>query len=139
MVCRALLVTALLLMQAFAADSAELPLIPMPQRIEPGSGSFEISAKTKLMVGDPRADEAARYFGELLFQARGFRPETVQSTASQPDKRSVLFTIDADAAAGNPEAYELDINSRSIRLVANDARGLLYGAITLWQLLSASP
>src|SRR5689334_10697305 len=62
MVCRALLVTALLLMQAFAADSAELPLIPMPQRVEPGAGSFDVNAQTKLMVGDQRTEEAARYF-----------------------------------------------------------------------------
>lgn len=139
MVCRCLLLASLLLMQAIAADSAELPVIPMPQRVDVASGSFEMSRETKLQVGDPRAEAASRYFGELLFQTRGFRPETVQSTASQPDKKSILFTIDVEAAAGNAEGYDLEISSKSIRLAANDPRGLMYGAITLWQLMSATP
>ncbi|NJO13673.1 MAG: family 20 glycosylhydrolase, partial [Gammaproteobacteria bacterium] len=61
------------------------------------------------------------------------------STASQPDKESILFVVDADAAVGSPEGYDLDINAKSIRVAANDPRGLLYGAVTLWQLLSAGP
>jgi hexosaminidase len=138
MVCRYLLVASLLLMQAVAADSAELPLIPMPQRVEPMSGSFDVSAATKLLVGDPRAETAARYFGDLLFQSRGFRPETVQSTASQPAKDSILFTVEAGAAA-SPEGYDLEITSKNIRIAASDPRGVLYGAVTLWQLLSADP
>jgi len=139
MMCRCLLVTALLLMQSFAADGAELPVIPLPQRVEPASGSFDVASDTKLLIGDPRAAATALYFGDLLFQSRGFRPETVQSTASQPAKGSILFTLDATAVPGSPEAYDLEITSKSIRLVANDPRGLLYGAVTLWQLLSASP
>lgn len=138
MVCRYLLVASLLLMQAFAADSAELPLIPMPQRVEPASGSFDVSASTKLLVGDPRAEAAARYFGDLLFQSRGFRPATEQSTASQPPKDSILFVVDLATAPASPEAYEIDVTPKSIRVAANDPRGLLYGAVTLWQLLSAS-
>src|SRR5687768_3830874 len=98
MMCRCLLVASLLLLPAIGADSAELPLIPMPQRIESMSGSFDVSRETKLLVGDPRAAAAARYFGDLLFQARGFRPEIGQSTASQPPKRAMLFTLDPDAA-----------------------------------------
>ncbi len=137
MMCRCLIVACLLL-QAITADSAELSVIPLPNRIEPMSGSFDVNRETKLLVGDPRAEASARYFGDLLFQVRGFRPEIVQSTATQPAKRSMLFTIDVDAAAGSPEGYDLDITSKSIRLAANDARGLMYGAITLWQLLSTS-
>jgi hexosaminidase len=139
MVCRCLLVASLLLTQAFAAVSAELPLIPMPQRVEPMSGNFDVNASTKLLIGDPRADAAARYFGELLFQSRGFRPEAIQSTASQPDNDSILFVVDANAAPGSPEGYDLEISPKSTRIAANDPRGLLYGAVTLWQLLSATP
>jgi len=139
MVCRCLLVASLLLLSAVGADSAELPLIPMPQRVEPLSGSFDVSRDTKLLIGDPRAEAAARYFGDLLFQARGFRPETVQSTASQPPKKTMLFTLDADAAAASPEGYDLEITSKSIRLAASDPRGLMYGAVTLWQLLTSNP
>jgi hexosaminidase len=138
MLCRCLLVAALLL-PAIAADCAELSIIPLPQRVEPQSGSFDVSGTTKLLVGDPRAESSARYFSDLLFQARGFRPELMQSTASQPLKKSMLFTLDQDVAPGNPEGYTLDINSRNIRLAANDQRGLMYGAITLWQLLTSSP
>ena len=139
MVCRYLVVASLLLLPMIAADCAELPVIPIPQRVEALSGSFDVSSETRLLVGDPRAEPTARYFGDLLFQARGFRPEIVQSTSSQPAKRSMLFTLDQDAAAGNAEGYDLEITSKSIRLAANDARGLMYGAVTLWQLLSGTP
>jgi hexosaminidase len=138
MLWRWLLAAALLLTQTLVAESAELPVIPMPQRVEPLSGSFDVDKQTKLMIGDPRAEAAARYFGDLLMQSRGFRPETAQSTASQPDKKSILFTLDPEASPLSPEGYDLEISGKSIRLAASDPRGLMYGAITLWQLLSGS-
>lgn len=118
-----------------AERSAEISLIPLPASIEMTGGSLVVSAQTQVVfAGDPRVREIAHYFGDLLQRTRGLRPVIVQSSAAEPPKRAVVFTL-ADGV-GSPEAYQLDISSKGAVVTANDARGLFNGAVTLWQLLT---
>jgi hexosaminidase len=48
----------------------------------------------------------------------------------------VRLELDA-AAAASPEGYVLEVSNDGIALRAPDARGLFYGAVTLWQLATA--
>ena len=45
----------------------------------------------------------------------------------------------AGTASRSPEAYTLDVQPRRVVLSATDPRGLLYAAVTLWQLSTAGP
>jgi hexosaminidase len=131
-----------------SAAAATVNVIPLPAQIESRSGSFAIEAGTRLAIPrDPRAARVARYFAELLLRTRGVKLKTVEST-SVPKAGVIVFELTARAgspdraarasghAAGvsNPEAYILDISPDRAVLSASDPRGLLYAAVTLWQL-----
>jgi hexosaminidase len=128
--------------------AATVNVIPLPAQIESRSGSFAIEAGTRLAIPrDPRAARVARYFAELLLRTRGVKLKTVEST-SVPKAGVIVFELTARAGApdraarasshaagvSNPEAYILDISPDRAVLSASDPRGLLYAAVTLWQL-----
>ena len=131
-----------------SAAAATVNVIPLPAQIESRSGSFAIEAGTRLAIPrDPRAARVARYFAELLLRTRGVKLKTVEST-SVPKAGVIVFELTARAGApdraartsghapgvSNPEAYILDISPDRAVLSASDPRGLLYAAVTLWQL-----
>ena len=130
-----------------AAATAVLSVIPAPAHVESRPGAFVIRASTQLTIPrDPRAARAARYFADLLQKTRGIQLATDESGAGHI-AHSIVFRLDALAAGSsktssrtesNPEAYSVDISPNRIILSARDPRGLLYAAVTLWQLCTAS-
>ena len=126
------------------AASVDVSVIPMPAQIESRSGGFAIGAGTRLVIPrDPRAARVARYFAELLQKTRGIRLETVSGAA--PATGVIVFRLGspadvsgAPAMASSPEAYTLDVSPNRVVLSARDPRGLLYAAVTLWQLSTSS-
>lgn len=118
-----------------------ISVIPEPAHIEPRAGRFAMGAGTHLSVGrDPRTRGVARYFAALLKETRGIElqidasgnhlPHSIEFGLTAPPVRSI-------EARSNPEAYEIDISSDRIKLSAHDPRGLLYAAVTLWQLYTS--
>ena len=118
---------------------------------------------------DPRAARVARYFAELMLATRGVQLSMApavgakSSTAPVPTGGAnspasprpvgsapgiIVFELrpagpaprtgGAPLARG-PEAYTLDVDSSRVVLSATDPRGLLYAAVTLWQLSTAGP
>lgn len=119
-----------------AERAADISLIPWPASLEMTGGSLTIEPQTQIVVdGDASVRVVAHYFGDLVERARGWRPVIVQGTAQGAPKRSVVFTLVNDAAAGQ-EAYTLDVSGRGAIVSAADPRGLFNGAVTLWQLLT---
>jgi hexosaminidase len=134
---------------AFPATSdAGINVIPLPAQIESRSGSFAIRAGTRLVIPhDPRAAPVARYFADLVQKTCGIRLETTESMAG-PKAGAIIFRIGSQARTSNPavaasnlatparspEGYTLDVSPDRIVLSASDPRGLLYAAVTLWQL-----
>lgn len=130
---------------AFAAVPEAIPalgIIPAPARVEARSGGFAIGAGTRLSIPrGPRAARVARYFADLLEQTRRIKLATDESGADRAS-HSIVFRLDASAAgsskaSSNPEAYTAEISSDRVVLSASDARGLLYAAVTLWQLCTS--
>jgi hexosaminidase len=127
---------ALCALTAGAAPRGELDLLPTPAQLELQRGAFELDARTPLFVSDdPEALATAHYFGELLFRARGIRTEIVRGAHSRGGRDVIQFTLSGDAAA-NVESYTLAIAPEGVQLTAATPRGLFYGALTLWQLLT---
>src|SRR5690606_27752028 len=50
----------------------------------------------------------------------------------------IRFVIDPAASPDAAEGYVLEVAGDGIRVAASDERGLFYGAVTLWQLLSSA-
>jgi hexosaminidase len=134
------------LMVGGGARAAVPGVIPAPAHLESRSGAFVIRTGTRLLIRrDPRAARAARYFADLLQQTRGIRLATDESPAGHT-AHSIIFRLDARRTASsktssstdsNAEAYAIDISPDRIVVSASDPRGLLYAAVTLWQLCTS--
>ena len=66
---------------------------------------------------------------DLVQKTRGIKLETVSGASG-----AVVFRLGPPDGKFNPEGYTLDISSDRAVLSAHDPRGLLYAAVTLWQL-----
>ncbi|MGH8137279.1 MAG: family 20 glycosylhydrolase [Steroidobacteraceae bacterium] len=123
--------------QRTEAPDTTVDVVPQPAYVQPQPGVFEIRAGTRLSAyGDVRAARIARYFADLLRRTRGMALEVAARQGAAGSARSIVFRIDGHSAA-NPEAYTLNILPDHIELSAGDQRGLLYAAVTLWQLCTS--
>src|SRR5271168_3454598 len=112
---------------------AHAGVIPLPAKIVPGDGSFEIGAATEIKVpkGDADAENAARYLVELWQRSNALALPVAVGASATTDS-----TITFQRAPGlGPEGYKLKIGPHRITVAASSGAGLFYGAMTLWQLL----
>ncbi len=112
-----------------------LPLIPQPASVKVGEGRFTLDADTAV-IGEGQAATVARQFIDLLGRTT---PLKLRDAAAADGAPAIVFALDASAAQSSPEAYSLTVAPEGVRVSAADARGLFYGAVTLWQLLSGEP
>ncbi|HEY0802655.1 MAG TPA: family 20 glycosylhydrolase [Steroidobacteraceae bacterium] len=120
------------------AGAQQAAVIPLPAKITPGSGSFELSAATVIQVPQGRRDasEAARYVADLWKRTNGLMLPVVSESAAAPHESLIRFQ---QQPGFGPEAYRLEVAPHRITVSATTAAGLFYGAVTLWQLLPAGP
>ncbi len=111
------------------AQQPALPLIPMPAAVTPGTGTLRIDNGAGVVAAEN--DKGARNAAMLLIgQVKTDRGLTLSSAASGP----VRFV--RDKSVEGDEAYRLDIGSTGATIRASGDRGLIWGAMTLAQLLS---
>lgn len=112
------------------AQQQALPLLPMPANIVRGTGSFTVTAGAGIAVpaGDADAAGAAQLLIAHVASTRGL------ALRVSGDAASIRF--ERDAAMVGAEAYRLTVDARGIRIAAATRAGLIYGAMTLAQLLS---
>lgn len=119
---------------AAAAMTVPISIIPAPRELTRVAGQFAVTASTPVVFesGSP-AEATARYFTDLLQSTRG-----MALTARDSDESGAIsFKLLADEGAADDEGYSLDASPRGITVSARSPRGLFYGAVTLWQLLTA--
>ena len=115
-------------------------VIPLPAETVAGAGSFTIGPGILVRVppGDRDAAAAARYLVELWTRTNHLTLPVMAATTGTPGIDTIGFRrkIEFRRAGGfGPEAYELRVAPQRITVTAGTAAGLLYGAVTLWQLL----
>lgn len=115
------------------ADAASVALIPAPASIQRGAGSFELDGRTPVVAMDSGSSSAAAAFSE--FVARSHRLDLKILAGGAASRSVIQFRIDPGAVGTAPESYTLVVEPKSVKVSARDARGLFYGAVTLWQLL----
>jgi len=115
--------------------AARPAVIPAPERAELLGGEFSLAPQTRIASGnDAGSQRVAQYFAELLRRSSGLSLQVGERPDPAPAQGGIAFLIDRDADA-SPEAYSLSILPQGVTVSASDPRGLLYGAVTLWQLL----
>jgi hexosaminidase len=128
-----------------AVSESDINVIPRPAQIEARPGGFAIRAGTRLIIPrDRRAARVALYFADLIEKTHGIRLVTASGSGATSgaitfQRRTRGGVHDANAAGLSPEAYALEVSPDRVVLSASDARGLLYAAVTLWQLSTPSP
>ena len=109
------------------APISEAGLIPLPQEISDGSGTFEVTAETGIqLVG---TSEKLTSIGDFL--ANSLRPATGFSLPVSKDSGEIILEL---TGSGPSEAYELQISDKEVRITASGEAGLFYGVQTLIQL-----
>ena len=116
-------------------ESGPLPLIPMPVALERGTGHFELTPGSALVVNGEGAAGPARYFADLVERTRGLRlTQRKDGDASAGD--AIVFQLQPGTARSDgDESYRLSITPHRITLTAGTPHGIFNGAVTLWQLL----
>jgi hexosaminidase len=116
-----------------AAPSA-VSIIPAPRELTYGQGSFIVSRDTRVVAKEPQSTQVAQYFTDLLQRTRGL-PLSVSATNQSGGVISFELVSGTGADA---EGYSLFASPERIHVVSQSARGLFYGAVTLWQLLAST-
>ena len=120
-------------------ETRGLPVIPAVANAEARTGQFQVRSGTLLVVSaDPRAEHIARYLRDLAARTTGVQLAIAPAGGSVPLRGIIALELDATLPAAHPEAYELAILPERAEIRAREPRGLFYGAVTLWQLLTAS-
>src|SRR5690606_32585034 len=121
-----------------AAERVASPaLIPAPASLVQAEGSFRFDAGTRVHADGEAARRVADGFIAMLAAGGGVKPAIAPVDESTAD--DIQFVIDPAASPEEVEGYVLDVTRDGIRVAASDERGLFYGAVTLWQLLSSAP
>jgi hexosaminidase len=119
-----------------AAGAGGVDIVPRPQIVELApTGSVRLGQGAALLAprGDASAMRTARWLAALALRSRGLRLVPVaKATARQP---AIVF--ERRLGSGQSEAYTLDVAHGRVIIAASSDAGLLYGAVSLWQLMTA--
>ena len=114
--------------------------LPQPAEMHPAAqGSVRVSDGDRVLVqaaGDGQALTVAEHFAELVAGTRGLhlRVETRQDADSPA--AAIAFRLDTHADVASDAGYRITIGDGRIEVTARTPRGLFYGSVTLWQLLT---
>ncbi len=122
---------ALLALAGPAAAAAEVDVIPRPLAVVAGTGpGLRLSPDTAIVV--PANDRGAALVRRQLATLLHLPPRG-RGVASE----AIVFR--RGPVAGGPEAYRLAISAHRATITASGTAGLRYGAVTVWQLATATP
>ena len=129
------------------AQQPEISVIPLPAKVQLGSGRLVIDQSFSLSnegAKDPRIDRATQRFLVNLSHQTGM-PIGFPLTSNAAANRKSVLIIRADHAGkpfpefGENESYTLDITSSGATLSAPDTLGVLHGLETFLQLVQPAP
>lgn len=114
-----------------AQKKMNLPLIPLPEKMEPGKGNFEINEFTVLFSNDENTLNDLNFLQAYIVDHYNI---TLKATIGSPMKKSVFVKQNTSM---EPDEYSLIIDSLNIRIEGGSGAGVFYGIQTLIQLLPA--
>ncbi len=110
-------------------EAQELHIIPQPNEIIQGEGSFKITPNTKISFTNS-SKNLVNNLQDFFKDQFNFSLKTIEKESIKED--NISFKKDLSLS---DEAYELSIENNKIIICANDETGWFYGAQTLKQLL----
>ncbi len=107
-------------------------LIPLPVKVERGSGEFVLTGKTTILT-DATMSGVGRYLAGTLQPVTGFKL-TCKQRSGQPSG-AVTIRVSADMAGLGDEGYRLEVKPDRVEIAASKPAGAFYACQTLRQLL----
>ena len=108
--------------------AAEITVIPKPQQMEIGEGSYRLDAQTGI-----DAPEGARAQEMVSFLREAVRAQTGIALSRSEHAHGIVLAI--DPTVKGEEAYRLSVTPRGVIIQASSNKGLFWGVQTLRQLL----
>jgi len=116
-------------------DTAWMGLLPVPRELAVEPGKFIVEATTPVSyTGGDGAARVARFLVETMQRDRKLG---LAAPKEGTQNRGINFVTSKENFA--PEGYSLVVGSNGVTITAGSDAGLFYGAVTLWQLLTARP
>ncbi|WP_233842690.1 family 20 glycosylhydrolase [Dyella sp. 2HG41-7] len=107
---------------------AEVTILPKPQHLEAGEGSYRIDAHTGIDAPDgSRAQEIVAFLRDAV------REQTGIELSRSPHAHGIVLAI--DPTVSGDEAYRMAVTPSGIVIQASSDKGLFWGVQTLRQLL----
>ncbi len=121
----------ILSMPLFSAgrDSIDV-IIPKPQKMIPGKGTFLFSTQTRYFSNTDLSQNAIKYLQLHLKRNSGYS----LAPGSRTGMQTVSFLYDRKKVA-KPEGYMLHIQKKKIVVSARDKAGFFYAVVSLMQLM----
>jgi hexosaminidase len=116
---------------------AVAPIIPAPAELVAHPGVFAL--RDGAYVSIPQGAQvrcSADYLIGLVRASHGLSLKVRVQRQEAPREGAITFAL-TGVPKPSPESYELEVSSTGVLVRAGDPRGLFYGAVTLWQLISA--
>jgi hexosaminidase len=124
-----------------ATSAQELSVIPAPLSATwlPGTVEIQDGAVVSYSAGDTAAKFAAQHFVDLVQRTRGMRLIAKPALSGSHFTPLIAITRTVSVAGmRRMEAYDLHVSPQQITISADDDAGLLYGTVTLWEMLTAT-
>jgi hexosaminidase len=127
-----------------AQTNANVSLMPLPARMQPGTGALKIDEHfTVAFTGyrEARLDRTAERFMVQLHRATGI----VFVSQAGPDPTKAILTVTTDRESktvqevGEDESYTLEVTPAAAKLHAANPLGVLHGLQTFLQLVAITP
>ncbi|MCR5879377.1 family 20 glycosylhydrolase [Phenylobacterium sp. J367] len=115
-----------------SAVQAAPDITPKPVSMAEAAGALRISDGATLKIDNPADRKTAAFLADLTARAGGPKLKL-----SQAPRLAVITFARGDVA--DPEGYRLEVSSQGVLVTARTEAGMFYGAMTLWQLLTAEP
>mgnify|MGYP000896163522 FL=1 len=123
-----LLLLTLMINPTTTAKDFRPALIPKPEKTEWLSGTFNVSAKTKIISTDK---ELSTYLSEQLNELTGIKPEISETGSGN----SIVLKTDVNINTANKEAYKLTVADNKVEITGASPAGVFRGIQTLFQLI----
>lgn len=121
--------------QYVCAQQKELDIIPKPVSVEMGNSYFAVTEQTLVTIGGRVPNQNAAYISERLKELTGYTLRTM--LIDRTPEGSISFQVDNKMTSVPAQGYQLKVGSDGVRITAPDVEGVMNGAQTLFQIMTA--